>query len=118
VRAGDLSSLALGLSGLAIAAMPERTASQLGLVVGSQRGVAEVRAGLGGTFAALGLWAFLRGSGETYSAVGVTWLGAAAVRTVALRTDDPEPDASYWAYLAAETTLGLAGLLAGSRRRP
>lgn len=82
----------------------------------SARGVTEMRAGVGGTFAALGTWAALRGTSDAYTAVGVTWLGAAVVRVLSLRADEPETDWTFWAFLAAETTLGLGGLLAPARR--
>jgi hypothetical protein len=112
---GRTSSAALAASGLAIALMPRRTAATLELVPSSSRGVAETRAGLGGTFAALGLWALVRGSAEAYTAVGVTWLGAATFRAVSLAVDKPDTDWTFWAYLTAEVTLGISGLAAGSR---
>jgi hypothetical protein len=115
-RPGLLSSLALAASGIAIAADPKRTGLALDLSATSPRGVAETRAGLGGTFAALGLWAAARGSSDAYTAVGVTWLGAAALRTASLSADDVEPDWTYWAYLAGEISLGLAGVLTRGRR--
>jgi hypothetical protein len=116
MRLGDLTAAALAASGVAIALMPERTLAQLQLTPVSPRGITETRAGLGGTFAGLGLWALARGTSDAYTAVGMTWLGAAVFRSYSLRADEPETDASYWAYLGAETTLGLAGLLARSRR--
>jgi hypothetical protein len=78
----------------------------------SARGITEVRAGVGGTFAALGVWAVLRGTSDAYTAVGVTWLGAAAVRMMSMQVDQPEKDWTFWAFLAGETTLGVAGVLA------
>jgi hypothetical protein len=42
------------------------------------------------------------------------WLGAAAYRLSAL-VDDPEPDATYWAYLAAEHGFGVAAVMSGMR---
>lgn len=114
-RPGLVSALGLAGSGLAIALMPRRTGDVLALSATSARGVAETRAGLGGTYAALGLWAALRGSREAYTAVGVTWLGAAAFRLLSLRLDEPEADATYWAYLAGELVLGTAGLAARGR---
>jgi hypothetical protein len=116
MKAGDVAALALAASGLAIALMPERTLVQLELTPDSARGITETRAGLGGTFAGLGLWALARGSADAYTAVGMTWLGAAVFRTYSLRVDQPETKPSYWAYLAGETTLGLAGVLARRRR--
>jgi hypothetical protein len=47
----------------------------------------------------------------------MTWLGAAAFRTYSLKADQPETKPSYWAYLAGETLLGTAGLIARSRHR-
>jgi hypothetical protein len=116
MRVGDLSALALGASGLAIALMPERSTKQLQLVATSPRGIAETRAGLGGTFVGLGLWALARRTSDAYTAVGVTWLGAAAFRTYALKKDEPETAATYWAYLAAESLLGLGAVAARGRR--
>jgi hypothetical protein len=44
------------------------------------------------------------------------WLGAAAARLSALVVDDPEPDTTYWAYLAAELGFGAAAVISGMRR--
>ena len=71
---------------------------------------------MGGTFAALGLWALARRRTDVYTAVGVTWLGAAAVRALSLRVDEPETDWSFWAFFAGEVGLGLAGLIGRGRR--
>jgi hypothetical protein len=117
VRLGTLSAAALAASGLAIALMPERTLVQLELTPESARGITETRAGLGGTFAGLGLWALARGTSDAYTAVGMTWLGAAVFRTYSLKADEPETKPSYWAYLAGETLLGVAGVLGRSARR-
>jgi hypothetical protein len=114
-RSGRASSAALALSGLAIALQPGKAGEALHLTASSTRGVAETRAGLGGTFAALGLWALARGSADAYTAVGMTWLGAAAFRGVSLVVDRPETDWTFWAYLTAEVTLGFGALLAGPR---
>jgi hypothetical protein len=116
-NAGWVSSAALAASGLGIALDPRRAGEVLQLVPATERGVAETRAGLGGTYVALGLWALSQRSPDAYAAVGVTWLGAAAFRTAALAVDRPETDWTYWAYLALELTLGLGGLAAGARRR-
>lgn len=115
MRLGTLSAAALGLSGLAIALMPERTAATLQLEPTSRRGVTETRVGLGGTYAGLGLWALARGTSDAYTAVGATWLGAAAFRVFSLTKDEPETDATFWAYLAGESLLGLAGIVARGR---
>jgi hypothetical protein len=115
VRTGDAAALALAASGLAIALMPERTLVQLELAPVTARGVTETRAGLGGTFAGLGLWALVRGTTDGYTAVGMTWLGAAVFRTYSLKVDQPDRKPSLWLYLAGETALGAAGLLGRAR---
>jgi hypothetical protein len=116
MRLGTMSAAALGASGLAIALMPDRTAKALQIAPQSARGITETRVGLGGTYAGLGLWALGRGTSDAYTAVGATWLGAAAFRAWSMQKDEPETDATFWAYLAGETLLGLAGVLARGRR--
>jgi hypothetical protein len=106
----------MAASGVAIALVPERVGAALQIAPTSPRGIAETRIGIGGTFAALGLWALARGTSDAYTAVGMTWLGAAVVRLVTLRVDEPETDPSFWAFLAGEVTLGLAGVAARGRR--
>ena len=113
--AARLSSAALALSGVGIAVDPRGATKALHLHAASARGLTETRAGVGGTFAALGAWALARGSRDAYTAVGVTWLGAAAVRLVSLYVDKPDTDATFWAYLAGEIGFGVAALTAGSR---
>jgi hypothetical protein len=115
-RPGLASAVALSAGGVGIALDPRRAGDLMHAPPMSARGVTEVRAGLGGTFAALGAWAARRGSEDAYTAVGVTWLGAAAVRMISMRTDNPERDWTFWAFLAGETVFGIAGLLdRGSR---
>lgn len=115
-RVGALSSAALAASGAAIALDPRRTGEALHLSPTSPRGLAETRAGLGGTYVALGALALLRPRRDTYAAVGATWLGAAALRLAALKLDEPDTDASYWTYLAGELLLGTTALAIGLRR--
>jgi hypothetical protein len=110
-RPGFTGSLSLAASGFGIALDPRRAGDVMRLPPSSARGITEMRAGVGGTFAALGTWALVRGTSEAYTAVGVTWLGAAVVRTLSMRVDDPEKDWTFWSFLAAETALGVAGLL-------
>jgi hypothetical protein len=110
-RPGLASAAGLAASGVGIALDPRRAGEMMRIPPTSARGVTEMRAGVGGTFAALGAWAMLRRSSQAYTAVGVTWLGAAAVRTLSIRLDDPEKDWSFWTFLTGETVLGVAGLL-------
>lgn len=112
---GGLSSAALMLSGLAGVLSPRSVASALGFEAPTGRAVAETRAGLGGTYAALGLWALASRHPVARTAVGVVWLGAAAARIGALLVDEPQPDNTYWAYLAAELGLGSAALISATR---
>jgi Domain of unknown function (DUF4345) len=109
---GQISSAALLASGLAGLLIPERVSAALDLPATSPRGNAETRAGLGGTYAALGAYALLSRSPGARRAVGATWLGAAGARIAALKLDEPETDWTYWAYLAGELVLGGAALLA------
>lgn len=108
---GRVSSAALMLSGVAGVVTPNRVAAQLDLSSATSRGVAETRAGLGGTYAALGGWALVSGNPAARTAVGVTWLGAAAARLGSLAVDRPDTDWTFWAYLGAEIGLGTAALL-------
>ncbi len=117
VSLGQVSSAALMLSGMAAVVAPRRVAAALALSPVSNRGSAETRAGLGGTYAALGAAALASRDPAFQAAVGVTWLGAAAVRLAALVLDRPQTDAAYWAYLVAEIGFG-AGALAGTAKRP
>lgn len=114
---GHLSSAALFASGVAGVIIPEKVTAALDLPPTSQRGLTEARAGLGGTYAALGAFALLSGSSGAQRAVGATWLGAGVVRLAGLALDKPRTDAAYWAYLAAELGLGTAALLTATKRR-
>jgi len=114
-RPGIASALALTASGVGIALDPVRAGALMRIPPTTQRGITEMRAGVGGTFAVLGAWALLRGTSDAYTAVGMTWLGAAAVRGYSLQTDKPETDSTFWAFLALESGMAVAGLLAGGR---
>ena len=104
------------LSGLAGVVTPESVGAALGLPAASARGVAETRAGLGGTYAALGLWALVARDPAAQRAVGITWLGAAGARLGALLVDRPDTDWTYWAYLGAEVGFGAIALRARARK--
>ena len=114
---GRVSSAALMLSGVAGVVAPERFVSALHLAPTSARGVAETRAGLGGTYAALGGWAALSRDPAAQRAVGVTWLGAATVRLATLVLDRPPTDWTFWAYLAGEIGLGASALTGANQGR-
>jgi hypothetical protein len=110
-----VSSAALMLSGIAGVLTPRSVASALDLTAGSNRGITETRAGLGGTYAALGGWALVSRDPTAQTAVGVTWLGAAAVRLASLVIDRPRTDRAFWGYLAAEIGFGTAALASARR---
>lgn len=114
---GRVSSAALMASGLAGVVMPGRVGTTLELGAGTKRGIAETRAGLGGTYAALGGWALVSRDPTAQTAVGVTWLGAAAARMGSLMIDRPGTDGAYWAYLAAEIGLGAVAVIGARRAR-
>jgi len=109
---GRVSSGALMLSGLAGVVMPRSVGDALDLPASSARGVAETRAGLGGTYAALGAWALATRDPTAQRAVGVTWIGAACARMGSILVDRPEIDWTFWAYLAAEVGFGAMALRA------
>jgi hypothetical protein len=112
-----VSSAALMLSGVAGVVMPERVASALQLTPTSSRGIAETRAGLGGTYAALGGFALVSRRPGADAAVGAAWLGAAAARVASLAIDRPRTDSAFWAYLAAEVGFGAMALVAARDHR-
>ncbi|MDT3445102.1 MULTISPECIES: DUF4345 family protein [unclassified Pseudofrankia] len=111
MNAGRVSSAALMVSGAAGVVMPVRFATALDLPATTGRGRAETRAGLGGTYAALGGWALVSRAPAARTAVGVTWLGAAAARLVSLKVDRPRTDWIFWLSLAMEVGLGTAALV-------
>ncbi|MCW2855411.1 MAG: hypothetical protein JWR52_1026 [Marmoricola sp.] len=114
---GHLSSAALMLSGAAGVVIPARVADALELHPLSARAMTETRAGLGGTYAALGAFALLSGSAGAQRAVGAAWLGAGVVRLAGLRLDRPKTDPAFWAYLAAELGFGSAAMVKARKRR-
>ena len=111
-----MSAAALGASGLAGVVIPGSVGTALDLPPGSGRARAEIRAGLGGTYAALGGWALASRSPEAAAAVGFTWLGAAAARLASLRLDRPRTDAAFWIYLSLELGLGTAAVTSARKR--
>jgi hypothetical protein len=116
MKLGRASSAALMLSGVSAVLTPKSVASALDLTPATNRGIAETRAGLGGTYATLGGWALLSRDPAAQTAVGVTWLGAAFVRVASLAVDRPRTDRAFWAYLAAEIGFGALALASASRR--
>jgi hypothetical protein len=112
MKLARIGSAALMLSGIAGVVSPRSVTTALDLTPGSNRGITETRAGLGGTYAALGGWALLSRDPTAQKAVGVAWLGAAAVRVASLIVDRPPTDLAFWSYLAAEISFGAIGVTA------
>lgn len=108
---GRISSAALMAAGVAGVVMPVRFAAALDLPATTGRGRAETRAGLGGTYAALGGWALVSREPAARRAVGVAWLGAAAARLGAMAVDRPRTDWVFWASLAMELGFGATALV-------
>jgi hypothetical protein len=104
------------LSGVAGVLIPTNVAAALELPATSGRAVAETRAGLGGTYAALGGWALFSRDPAVHAAVGVTWLGAAVARIGSLVVGHPRTDRAFWAYLAAELGSGSVAIASAIRR--
>jgi len=107
---GYLSSVALAASGLAGILIPDQIAPAVDTVFASSRGRSELRVAYG-ALGVLGGWAVAVADHELFVAIGVFWLGAAAVRLLALALDRPRGGSTYWAFLALEVVLGLAGVL-------
>jgi hypothetical protein len=120
MRWGVISAAALGASGLAGVLIPGEVGAALDLPPATGRGRAEVRAGLGGTYAALAGWSIARRSPDAVAAVGVTWLGAGITRVATMGVDRPRTDAVFWGSLVLELGLGTAALTEAFRsaRRP
>jgi len=112
-----LPAAALCASGLAGVVLARDVIANLEMDATSPRGLAEARAGLGGTYAGLGAVAMLAGTRSTDAAIGATWLGAGVVRAGAWQRERFPAHWTYWAYLAGELTLGGLALSSALRRR-
>ena len=112
-----LPAAALFASGVAGVMIPRNFLDNVELDARSPRGLAEARAGLGGTYAGLGAVAALAATRSTDAAIAATWLGAGAVRAGAWQRERFPAHWTYWAYLAGEVTLGGLALRSALRRR-
>jgi uncharacterized protein DUF4345 len=106
---GYIAAASLAASGAAGILLPQRIAPVLETALTPGRATAEFRI-LNGALAALGIWALIVGRADAFTAVGVVWLGAAAVRLLAFVMDRPRPDVTYWAFFALEAVLGAAAV--------
>src|SRR5258707_14290439 len=100
MNVGRLSSAALMLSGVAAAVDPKGVVAALHLTAADARGVTETRAGLGGTYAALGGWALISRGPAADAAVGGTWLGGGGGRGATRKIRRPPVTAACWGHLA------------------
>jgi len=75
-----LPAAALLASGVAGVLIPKDFIDNIELDARSPRGLAEARAGLGGTYLGLGAVGVLAGTRSVDAAIGATWLGAGVVR--------------------------------------
>lgn len=102
----DLINIALALltiffGGFAFLA-PRYTASALDLqTTQSTMGLSELRAGSGGLFVVMGLWALLTGDPTAYFAIGVAYAGAGLGRALSILLDTP-PITKALVFLAFE----------------
>jgi len=85
---------------------PEPMAKAVGFSLHGRRGRAEFRIGFGGFFIGLAGYALYAQNGGVFVAVGAMWLGAAAVRVLALLLDRPPFNVSYLAVLLFELAMG------------
>jgi hypothetical protein len=104
---GAALTLALGLLG---ACAPRTAARLVGIEPQGGVGLAEVRATYGGLFIALGSGCLLLGHPVAYGMAAAAWLGAAALRLVALLVDR----GAYPKALGGVLVEGGIGLLLGS----
>lgn len=74
------------------------------------RGVSEFRI-LHGFLLGLAVFALYSQNALVFQALGWGWLGAALIRLLSYLADRPKLNASYFAYLAMEITLGVFLLL-------
>ena len=94
------------LIGLWSIAQPESMAKTMGFSLHGRRGRAEFRIGLGGCFVGLTAYALYLRSADVFAAIAALWLGAAAVRVLALALDRPPFNVSYVVVLLFELAMG------------
>ena len=109
---GYLASAGLAASGVAGVLIPERVGRVLHTDLSAPRARSEMRSAYA-CFAALRIDPIIAAPPAVFFAVGILWLGAAAVRLFALAADRPHADWTYWVFLGLELALGVMGLGAG-----
>jgi len=99
----------LSLLGYAIGSLflPHVVAKLIAQNLDSPRGIAEFRIVNGGYFAGLSIFALVVNQPLVYAALGIGWLGAAAVRVLALALDRPRLEPLYFALLTFEIVMGI-----------
>lgn len=96
------------LLGLWSAWRPEPMAKAVGFSLHGRRGRAEFRVAFGGLFVGLAGYALYLQNHQVFAAMGAMWLGAAAVRILALGLDRPPFNVSYLAVFLFELAMGAA----------
>jgi hypothetical protein len=87
---------------------PERVAKAVGFSLHGRRGRAEFRIGFGGFFLGLAGYALYVRNDAVFLAMGAMWLGAAAIRVLAMFLDRPEFNVSYLGVFLFELAMGAA----------
>jgi len=85
---------------------PESMAKMLGFSLHGRGGRAEFRIGFGGCFVGLAGYALYMQNSAVFVAMGAMWIGAAAIRVLALFIDRPPFNAGYVAVLVFELAMG------------
>ncbi|MFN2226477.1 MAG: DUF4345 family protein [Anaerolineae bacterium] len=98
------------LTGLVSLLRPRAVQGFTGLTAPGARGLAEIRAILGGAFIGLGLAPLILGFGQAYQMLGITYLVIAAARVVGLVVDG-STEGSNLISLAVEVVFGVVLLL-------
>jgi hypothetical protein len=94
--------------GLWTLVQPEVVARASSFSLLGERGVAEMRTAFGGYFIGMGVAIVLLNNPEASAAIGIAWLGAAAVRLVTLFIQDRTAitDTSFFVIWASEIFTG------------
>jgi hypothetical protein len=104
------AAIATILTGLASLVRPRAVQGFTGLRAPGARGLAEIRAILGGTFLGLGAAPLILGGSAAYQMLGITYLAIAAARVVGIVVDR-STESSNLISLAVEIVFGVILLL-------
>ncbi|MGW5852708.1 hypothetical protein ACWFQ8_33150 [Streptomyces sp. NPDC055254] len=105
------AAVVLLLSSLAAIAQPTKTAKAMHFQLLGNRGRAEFRTAVGAVFIPPAVVALVSFEPLGFRMIAAIWLGAAAMRIVALATDRPEVDKGYVAFFLFEAVMGCFALV-------